>query len=97
MELDLHLLEKIVVSMFREIKKQGVASLDADYYWDVPGTDIYNTYSEPRQLEIGQLTEDYELLCNAYKGGYLVQPNFRKVASLLRYLSESSLHDIVQK
>lgn len=97
MELDIDLLEKIVMDIFAKIKKQGVTSLDADYYWDVPGKDIYNTYDEPEKLDIGQLSEDYELLCTAYKGGYLVQHNFRKVASLLRYLSEKSLHVIDQK
>ncbi|EDF8720540.1 hypothetical protein MKU92_004784 [Salmonella enterica] len=97
MELDLDLLEEIVVNMFTKMKIQGITSLDADYYWDVPSKDIYNVYDEPEQLDIGQLSEDYEFLCNAYKGGYLVQHNFNKIASLLRYLSERPLHDIDQR
>ncbi|EDT2960844.1 TPA: hypothetical protein R5S02_004642 [Salmonella enterica] len=97
MEVDIELLEKIVVTIFNEIKNQKTASLDVDYYWDVPGKDIYNPYNEPEKLDIGQLSEDYELLCTAYRGGYLVQHNFRKVASLLRYLSEVPLDYRVKK
>lgn len=94
MELDINLLEKIVLRMFIDLKKQGIVSLDFDYYWEVPGKYIYNTYNEPKVLEIGQLSEDYKFLYTAYKNEYLVQHNFKKVASLLRYLAEKALHNI---
>lgn len=94
MELDINLLERIVLRMFIDLKKQGVVSLDSDYYWDVSGKDIYNAYNKPKLLEIGQLSEDYEFLYTAYENEYLVQHNFKKVASLLRYLAERSLHNI---
>ncbi len=93
-ELDLDLLEKIIVNIFSKIKEQNIIPLDVDYYWEVSGEEIYDIYQKPEQLDIGQLSEDYTFLCEAYRGNFLVQPNLRKVAALLRYLSERKMHDM---
>lgn len=36
--------------------------LDADYFWSVPPGELYDVYSEPQELTIGQLSESWQHL-----------------------------------
>lgn len=90
MQVDLSLLEKAVVTILGEMKRRGIDSipLDADFYWNLPSEAIYDPYNEPNQLDIGQLTDDYETLKLAQETDRLIGYNLKNVSAIMRYLSE---------
>jgi hypothetical protein len=70
---------------------QEAIDLPGDFYWDVPAEALYDPYSEPRQLDLGQLSEDWEKLLSLANGesppvGYA----FVWLASILRAYGQSA-------
>ena len=90
MKIKLNLLEEAVITIFNEMKEQGIDNidLDSDFYWNVPYASIYDVYNEPTQLDIGQLEDDYEILYEATEKALLVRHNLKNIAAILRYLAE---------
>lgn len=90
MQIELTFLEKIVNSIFLEMKQRGMGSipLDGDFYWNIPSESLFDPHNEPNQLDIGQLAEDYEILRLAYAQDSLVSHNLKNVSAIMRFLSE---------
>lgn len=90
MEVDLNVLEGAVNKIFSEMRRKGLGSvsLDTDFYWDIPSEMLYDPYTEPTDLNIGQLEEDYENLVQMSNKNMLIGHNLKNIAVLLRYLSE---------
>jgi len=90
MEMDLNVLEGAVKKIFSDMRDRGLdnISLDADFYWSIPSEMIYDPYTEPTDLNIGQLEEDYKNLVQMSNENLLIGHNLKNVAVLLRYLSE---------
>lgn len=80
MRVALSLIEKAVVTIIGEMKQRGMDSvpLDTDFHWNVPSVFIYDSYNEPAQLDIGQLTGDYETLKLAQEANKLIMYNIKK-------------------
>jgi tetratricopeptide (TPR) repeat protein len=71
---------------------QGAIDLPGDFYWDVPAEALYDPYSEPEQLNLGQLSEDWAKLRSLASGetppvGYALV----WLASVLRACGQSAL------
>lgn len=90
MEIDLNILESAVNKIFSNMRSRGLnnVTLDADFYWNIPSETLYDPYTEPTELNIGQLDEDYENLVQISNENLLIGHNLKSVAALLRYLSE---------
>jgi hypothetical protein len=42
-------------------EREGAAlPLDRDYFWSIPADELYNVYSRPTEITIGQLTESWQ-------------------------------------
>ena len=90
MEVDLNILENAINKIFSDMRSRGVErfSLDADFYWNIPCDKLYDPYSEPTDLDIGQLEEDYENLVEMSSKNLLIGHNLKNISVLLRYISE---------
>ncbi|ETT01098.1 MULTISPECIES: hypothetical protein [Providencia] len=90
MNIDLNVLKDAINTIFDEMKKHGIESikLDSDFYWNVPSESLYNIYNDPQQLDIGQLEDDYKMLCEAKEKDILVRYNLKNISAILRYLAE---------
>lgn len=90
MDVDLNILEVAVNKIFSEMRRKGLGSvsLDTDFYWNIPSEMLYDPYTEPTDLNIGQLEEDYENLVQMSNKNMLIGHNLKNIAVLLRYLSE---------
>ena len=55
-------LRLISEKLFAYLEDQGVESIDfaVDYYWNIPKEQMYNPYQEPFELDMGQLTDDWD-------------------------------------
>lgn len=64
MEVILDDLQEIFEVLLQNIREKGVESvfLDIDYYWNVPQDQIYDPYNKPDELDLGQLSDDWQEL-----------------------------------
>lgn len=42
--------------------------IDVDYYWNIDESEKYNVEKDPKKIDIGQLSDDYEELCKINSG-----------------------------
>ena len=64
MEIKMDDLQKICDRLIQNVIEKGIESitLDVDYYWNIPQNQLYNPYQQPTDLDIGQLTDDWDEL-----------------------------------
>ena len=63
-------LERVTKSLLSHIREQGIeyVDLDEDFYWNVPEADRYDSYNEPKELTLGQLSDDWNELAKIAEG-----------------------------
>ncbi|RSB20965.1 hypothetical protein [Enterobacter cloacae] len=90
MKVELDLIEKAVVVIFNEMRSRGLSSveLDCDFYWNIPTEQLYNVYEKPNELDIGQITDDYDTLKKHLENDTLIYYNLKNAAAVMRFLSQ---------
>ncbi len=70
MEIKVSDLEQLTKKMFEYIKDQEIQSItiEKDFYWNVSYEEKYDSYQEPAELDVGQLTDDWQELLNILNG-----------------------------
>ena len=60
MEVHIGELKEIIDTVFETLRSRGVDRVDIphDFYWSIPGLRRYSPYEEPRELTMGQLSDD---------------------------------------
>jgi len=87
-------LRRAVDRLLGEFETHGVTEwdIDADFYWDVPSDARYQPYDTPKDLTVGQLTDDIERVKGIAAGTDVpVPPGLVWVASILRLAGEQGL------
>lgn len=51
-----------------EERKSSEVVIDWDYYWDIPVEQLYDPYNTPDNLDLGQLSEDWQKLQDLIAG-----------------------------
>ena len=60
-----------------------------DFYWDIPVEELYDPYTTPNDLDLGQLSEDWEKLRAIARGETLpVGYSLTWLAAVLRAVGE---------
>ena len=78
--------------LMNHLEAQGRASvqIDHDYYWFVPTDQRYDQYKEPKQLTLGQLSDDWSEIRKILDGkGEPVNYALVWLSSLLRAVGET--------
>jgi hypothetical protein len=58
-----------------------------DFYWDIPQEEIYNPYEEPKNLTLGQLSDEYdEILRLKRTGDDAMAYDLKRLSAILRIL-----------
>jgi hypothetical protein len=97
-EVDLVELRAAVDRLFDHlIKTRGVrtVALETPYYWEVPAADRYNVESEPAELEVGNLVDDWEFVSSVLRGS--TQPvayQLTELAPLLDYVGQALAEEL---
>ena len=63
MTLKVNELEKVLNLLISELKKHNGNEIQIDkedYYWSIKEKELYNPYTKPKELTIGQISEDLE-------------------------------------
>lgn len=89
MKVNLEEIEKVVsclLSKLRESKGNEI-ELNNDYYWDISEEELYNPYEEPKNITLGQLSDDLEEIQRLNKSDDAIAYDFKRLASILKALS----------
>lgn len=91
MHVSLEQLQNVSDRLFSHLRAQGIKSVEIaqDYYWDIPKPERYDPYHQPTNLNLGQLTDDWDELlkivgCQKEPVGYALV----WLASVLRAVGE---------
>lgn len=68
MEIEAKKLEQLLSILLQHQKELGNTkfTISQDYYWNVPKDDRYDPYTQPSELTLGQLTDDWSRLQNLF-------------------------------
>lgn len=84
------LLDKIL----KHLEEDGIKSveLESDYYWNIPKEYLYDSYEEPKELDMGQLYDDMEFLNNILEGrNEPIGHALVWLSAILRYIGEENV------
>ena len=48
-----------LLSNLKESKGENI-ELSKDFYWDISSDELYNPYEQPKELSLGQLSDDWQ-------------------------------------
>ncbi len=76
------LLELLNDKIFVEIQE--------DFYWDISQKEIYNPYEDPKNLTLGQLSDDWQELKRILNGTHIpVGYDLKRLSNILRVISSN--------
>ncbi len=96
MKIDVDQLEQALKTLVDELRKKKGKIIDIeqpiDFYWSIPGNDLYNPYENPKELTLGQLSDDLEEMSKiASKKTEPVSLDFVKMSSLMAMLGHKTV------
>jgi hypothetical protein len=70
MEIKISELSQICTKLFLHLQELGYETIDIseDFYWNIPKSELYNPYQRPNQLDLGQLSDDWNDLITVLSG-----------------------------
>lgn len=80
-QIALHLLGKLKESKGDEI------NINNDFYWDIFAEELYNPYEEPKNIALGQLSDDLQEIQRLSKSDDAIAYDLKRLASILTVLS----------
>jgi hypothetical protein len=89
MKINIKEIEKIVsilLSNLRESKGDEI-ELKNDFYWDISAEELYNPYEEPKNLSLGQLSDDITEILRLKNSDDAVVYDIKRLSSILKALS----------
>jgi hypothetical protein len=89
MKIDVRKLEEIAALLFKRFKDRNGNEfvLDSDYYWDISSEEIYCPYENPKNMTLGQLSDDFVEISRLLEGEDPISYDFKRLASILVALS----------
>lgn len=91
MEVNIDRLRAVANALLSHLEDHGAKSvtLSEDYYWNVPAAVRYDRYEEPKELTVGQLSDDMAELTRMINGERpIVGYGLVWLAAILRRLGE---------
>jgi hypothetical protein len=57
-------IEEVCLLLIKHVRESGYEEIeiDSDHYWEIEKEERYNVYEKPKDLSIGQLSEDWNWL-----------------------------------
>lgn len=89
MKIKLEEIEQMVSTLLSEYRKTVGSEIEInnDFYWDFSSNEIYNPNEEPKDLSLGQLTDDWETLKDSFASDNLIPYDLQRVSNILKALS----------
>ena len=83
---ELEKIASILLSNLRESEGEKI-ELKNDFYWDISAEELYNPYEEPKNITLGQLSDDLAEIQRLNTSNDAVVYDIKRLASILKALS----------
>ena len=92
MKVNIDEIEKIALLLLAKLKQSNGVEIDlkSDYYWCFDQEEIYNPYDDPKNITLGQLSDELNELKNILHSGDALAYDLKRLARILEALSSKS-------
>lgn len=82
-------IEKVTLLLLLKLResKGNVIEINNDFYWDIPADELYNPYEEPKNIGLGQLSDDLNEIKRLTMAFDVTPYDLKRLASILKALS----------
>jgi hypothetical protein len=89
MKVNIEEIEKVVLLLLLKLResKGNEIELNNDFYWEISDEELYNPYSEPKNITLGQLTNDLDEIQRLNKFDDAIVYDLKRISSILKVLS----------
>lgn len=92
---DLQKISNIMLDHLKEIGYEEI-ELQTDYYWFIDGDDLYNPASQPNDLTLGQLSDEWDNLQTVLDPSkYPITHYLIWLSAIFRAIGEHAANDIL--
>lgn len=87
-------LKKMILIVMDKLETSAEDSfvLDEDLYWNILDEELYNPYSDPKNLTMGSLADDWVFLQNVIKENReMIDYDLVKMAAILKFLAKKKI------
>jgi hypothetical protein len=89
MKVNIEEIQKITSLLLSKLKesKGNEIEISNDYYWDISQDELYSPYEEPKNITLGQLSNDLEEVQRLVKSDDAIMYDLKRLSNILKVLS----------
>jgi hypothetical protein len=89
MKVNIDEIQKITSLLLSKLKESKGSEIEIsnDYYWDISQDELYSLYEEPKNITLGQLSDDLEELQRLAKSDDAIMYDLKRLSNILKVLS----------
>lgn len=89
MKVNVDYIKKITSLLLERLKesKGNEIEIKNDYYWDISEDELYSPYEEPKNITLGQLSNDLEEVQRLNKSDDAIVYDLKRLSQILKVLS----------
>ncbi len=89
MKVSIDEIQKITTLLLSKLKesKGNEIEFNNDYYWDISENELYNPYEEPKNITLGQLSDDLDEVQRLNKFDDAIVYDLKRISGILKALS----------
>lgn len=83
---DIQKITSLLLERLKESKGNDI-EIKNDYYWDISEDELYSPYEEPKNITLGQLSNDLEEVQRLNKSDDAIIYDLKRLSQILKVLS----------
>ena len=89
MKVNIEEIEKVTLLLLSKLKESrgNEIELNNDFYWDISPEELYSPYEEPKNITLGQLSDDLDEIRRLKTSDDVIVHDFKRLSSILLALS----------
>lgn len=89
MKISIDEIQKITSLLLSRLKESRGNEIDItnDYYWDISDEELYNPYEEPKNITLGQLSDDIEEIQRLIKSDDAIMYDLKRLSVIFKAIS----------
>lgn len=89
MKISVDEIQKVTLLLLSRLKesKGDAIEITYDYYWDISDEELYNPYEEPKNITLGQLSDDIEEIQRLVNSDDAIMYDLKRLAVIFNAIS----------
>ena len=89
MKINVDEIQKITSLLLSRLKESRGNEIEItnDYYWDISDEELYNPYEEPKNITLGQLSDDIEEIQRLINSDDAIMYDLKRLAGIFKAIS----------